>query len=141
MNKKNGFTIVEMMVVIVVIGILATISIVSYNYIRRDSVESKVQSHVSQVRTYLLAYRPLNSGMYPPATAGAINEDDIRQFVQDDEMPFKPYVTSPNRKKFCIYVEVKRYPDMKYVLRDLSGNGNIETETSPTVSCPASITD
>jgi type IV pilus assembly protein PilA len=48
-NTKKGFTIVELLVVIVVIGILATISIVSYGSWRHSSLSSKVKSDLVSV--------------------------------------------------------------------------------------------
>ncbi|HZJ34804.1 MAG TPA: prepilin-type N-terminal cleavage/methylation domain-containing protein, partial [Candidatus Angelobacter sp.] len=44
MQKTNGFTIVELLVVIVVIGILAAITIVSYTGISQKAKEASLQS-------------------------------------------------------------------------------------------------
>jgi len=48
-NKKSGFTIVELLIVIVVIGILATITIVSYNGIQSKAKTVKKQSEISSM--------------------------------------------------------------------------------------------
>lgn len=48
--KQNGFTIVELLIVVVVISILAAISIVSYNGITNRAAESKRASDFSQYK-------------------------------------------------------------------------------------------
>lgn len=49
MKKHKGFTLVELLVVIVVIAILATIGIVSYSYVRGDANDAKIRSIVKTV--------------------------------------------------------------------------------------------
>ena len=44
--KQRGFTIVELVVVIVVIGILAAITIVSYRGVQQDGMDTKIRSIV-----------------------------------------------------------------------------------------------
>lgn len=48
-KTKSGFTIVELLIVIVVIGILAAITIVAYNGIQGRANDAKVRSVASQV--------------------------------------------------------------------------------------------
>ncbi|MDB5165339.1 MAG: Fimbrial protein, partial [Candidatus Saccharibacteria bacterium] len=49
MLKQRGFTIVELLIVIVVIGILAAITIVAYNGIQNRARVSSVNSALTQV--------------------------------------------------------------------------------------------
>ncbi len=46
MIKHKGFTIVELLVVIVVIAVLASITIISYSWLRGDAVDSKIRAVV-----------------------------------------------------------------------------------------------
>lgn len=48
-TNKHGFTIVELLIVIVVIAILAAISVVAYNGIQNRAKDSAVEAEVSQM--------------------------------------------------------------------------------------------
>lgn len=63
-NKLGGFTIVELLVVIVVIGILAAITIVSYSGIRNRAVIASMQSDLSNASTQFKMFH-IENGYYP----------------------------------------------------------------------------
>lgn len=46
MHKRNGFTIVELLIVIVVIAILAAVTIVAFNSVRSRAIESTISSDI-----------------------------------------------------------------------------------------------
>lgn len=59
---KNGFTIVELLIVIVVIAILAAIALVSYTGIQERARTARSVSTADQVRTKALAWNAMQSG-------------------------------------------------------------------------------
>lgn len=63
-RKSNGFTIVELLIVIVVIGILAAIVIVAYNGIQSRAIDSVVQSDLKNYTNKVLQFYAVN-GRYP----------------------------------------------------------------------------
>ena len=63
-TKQSGFTIVELLIVIVVIAILAAISIVAYNGIQNRGRGSAAASLANAAAKKLEAYNTLNSA-YP----------------------------------------------------------------------------
>jgi len=65
MNKRaSGFTIVELLIVIVVIAILAAITIVAYNGIQNRANDSAVQSDLARDVKSIELYR-VDNGNYP----------------------------------------------------------------------------
>lgn len=63
-STKEGFTIVELLVVIVVIGILAAVAIVSYNAIHQKAIGASLSSDLSGASTRLKMYQIENMA-YP----------------------------------------------------------------------------
>lgn len=69
-NRQSGFTIVELLVVIVVIGILASITIVAYNGVTARAKTTKAQAMASVVIKKAEGYNGL-VGSYPAGTMTA----------------------------------------------------------------------
>lgn len=64
-TRNKGFTIVELLIVVVVIAILAAITIVAYNGIQNRAKASAVQTAVKQAYTKIQAYAVSNEDVYP----------------------------------------------------------------------------
>jgi prepilin-type N-terminal cleavage/methylation domain-containing protein len=67
-QKDGGFTIVELLVVIVVIGILAAITIVSYSGITARATTQSNKSNASSIASAAMVVYA-NTGAYPVPTA------------------------------------------------------------------------
>jgi prepilin-type N-terminal cleavage/methylation domain-containing protein len=68
LNKERGFTIVELLIVIVVIGILATITIVAYNGVQNRARTTTNQSNANEVRNKSEVYAAdTGNGAFPTA--------------------------------------------------------------------------
>lgn len=63
-KRQRGFTIVELLIVIVVIGILATLVIVTFTGIQQKARDSKRQTDVNAVASQLAAFYATNA-YYP----------------------------------------------------------------------------
>lgn len=68
--KISGFTIVELLVVIVVIGVLAAITMVSYSGITQKAKSAVLQSDIKSASTILEMDKTVN-GKYPDTAAAA----------------------------------------------------------------------
>ncbi len=67
-SQRRGFTIVELLIVIVVIAILAGISIVAYNGIQNSAKSAKLMSAVDAYKKAAHTYMS-NKGRYPQPTS------------------------------------------------------------------------
>ena len=68
-SKSFGFTIVELLVVIVVIGILASITIVSYRGITQKATAATIQADLANASKQLKIYQA-TYGSYPTPMVG-----------------------------------------------------------------------
>ncbi len=66
-----GFTLIELLVVIAIIGILASLSLVSYGGAQKQSRDTKRKSDLAQYRNALEAYAGQNNGLYPGFAANS----------------------------------------------------------------------
>jgi len=63
-KKQSGFTIVELLIVIVVIGILATLVIVTFSGVQQKARDTKRETDVKALASQLEVYYA-NNGSYP----------------------------------------------------------------------------
>lgn len=75
LQKQKGFTIVELLIVIVVIGVLAAITIVAYNGIQARAENTKTANGVGAYVKSMMAYAQIN-GTYPGAGNYRCVKDD-----------------------------------------------------------------
>lgn len=72
-KTTSGFTIVELLIVIVVIAILATVTVVAFNGVRERARDSRIRSDIANVNKLILQYYAEN-GSYP-ATGSTITSN------------------------------------------------------------------
>ena len=94
-TTSQGFTIVELLIVIVVIGILAAITIVSYNGIITRAHQSKLISDVGSAGM-LMSVEQSSSGAYP-SDRNTLNNG--RGLQSDADITYNFYST---QSTFCI---------------------------------------
>lgn len=75
---QKGFTIVELLIVIVIIGILATIGFVAFSGAQNKAKKSSAESTLSQVKSKLGEYHAEND-TYPA------NKAAVKAFLTSDE--------------------------------------------------------
>jgi len=92
-RSAAGFTLVELMVVISIIAILATI--VGYNVINSmdDANVAQAQAQIRNFKTALMAYR-LKYNRFPSSSEGLealVNNDKGIKFLESDTIPKDPW--------------------------------------------------
>lgn len=85
-RKERGFTLVELLVVISIIGVLATLVLLQLGTARARSRDTKRIADVSQIRTAAEEYFEDNSGSYP----NAISDANLGKYLSGGKVPKDP---------------------------------------------------
>ncbi len=143
---RNGFTIVELLIVVVVIAILAAITIVAYNGIRDRSEASAMQSTLSQAAKKIQLYAVDNAEQYPAtlADAGVTDNGAITfQYSSDNTTTPKQYALTATRNRTDSYYLTSGSPNA-YQTGIYPGHNIIvwyESDTTAPLPVPTGIVD
>lgn len=111
-NPRSGFTIVELLLVIVIIGILAGIVIVAYNLIQNRAISSVMQSELSKIGREL-SLLEIESSQYPAAFS-SLNQG--RGYSTSNGVAYQyTYDNDASPKTFCASVTSTQIADSFYI--------------------------
>jgi prepilin-type N-terminal cleavage/methylation domain-containing protein len=97
-EKYKGFTIVELLIVVVVIAILAAITIVSYNGIQSRAKESAALNNANQAAKKITTESTVNGNGYP-----ASKQDFLKATgLSENESVTYQYTISNDLANFCL---------------------------------------
>ena len=135
-KTKPGFTIVELLIVVVVIAILAAITIVSYSGITQRANAAVAQSAASQAARQLAVYAIDNNESYPATLASlglASNSGTTYQYTVNN---------STNPKGYCVTASANGYAYYRPNNFTYTGSSTATiNETTPiTGACPGHST-
>ncbi|NIM58090.1 MAG: prepilin-type N-terminal cleavage/methylation domain-containing protein [Candidatus Aminicenantes bacterium] len=81
-NKKNGFTLIEMLIVFALIGILVGLGLPQYKYATKRARESVLKENLFQIRKLIDQYYA-DKGKYPYSLQALVDEKYLRAIPID----------------------------------------------------------
>ena len=81
-SQQRGFTLIEILIVVVIIGILATMVVPKFADARREASISSVRNQLQTLRAQVELYRAGNGGVLPSSTdlmPALVEADQIRR--------------------------------------------------------------
>lgn len=100
-RSKNGFTLVEILIVVVILGILAAIVIPQFSQASSEARESSVKSNLQMVRSQIELYKIQHNDDFPVTAVLLVsqltNKTDIDGTVNNATGEYGPYM-----KKFPV---------------------------------------
>lgn len=91
-SEKKGFTLIELLIVIAIIGLLSSISFVSFSNVREKARDAKRLHEIKQIVLALQMYYQ-DSGRYPSRTADACCDGWDQGPCDGDTTFIQPLVT------------------------------------------------
>lgn len=88
---KRGFTLIEILIVVVILGILAAIVIPQFTDASQEAMESSVKSQLQTIRSQIELYRVKNGGALPDLTP-AFDDLVTNNYLQSE--PVNPFNNS-----------------------------------------------
>lgn len=94
MSTRNGFTLVEILIVVIILGVLAAIAIPQFSAASDDARTASLASDLQSVRDQLELYKFRHSGVYPDDVVTALTSSDGAFGPYMMKFPSNPFVTT-----------------------------------------------
>lgn len=107
-TTRSGFTLVELLIVIVVIGILAAITLVAYNGVQQKATQAMLDSDLTQASKAVVLYQTENGAL--PASLATVNISNGNGVTYDYGAQSTAYCISATSNSMSRYVASNSQP-------------------------------
>lgn len=91
-NKKNGFTLIELIVVVTIIAVLTVVGVVSYSGTSKKARDSRRMADLEKIRIALELYRQGLGSTYPANIDSLVTKDYMQSIPTDPKSIGESYV-------------------------------------------------
>jgi len=124
-QKDRGFTIVELLVVVVVIAILGAITFVSFNGVRKSALEAGVKSELSSATKGFEVEQLSNGGTYDPTSSAYLLKETTNTTIE---------YSYGNTQYFCMTGRANNDTSVIYHVINSEGDSSIQSGLCPNAS-------
>ncbi|HVQ44046.1 MAG TPA: prepilin-type N-terminal cleavage/methylation domain-containing protein [Candidatus Saccharimonadia bacterium] len=134
LKKQGGFTLLELLIVIVIIGILALLIIPNITSAPKKARDTKRKTDITTLRKGLEEYF-VNNNVYP-ASSGAVGSGTVLSELSSGTAPIvKTLPTDPKNTGVYVYTYTPANSDSTYTLKaclenDQDSGASVSTDSS-----------
>ena len=77
LKNEDGFTLIEILIALIVIGIMAALAITGYSNMRSAAITGGIVNNVQKFETIAEQYTAMNSGSFSGISAQALQQDGL----------------------------------------------------------------
>lgn len=104
LKHQNGFTLVELLVVVVILGILASVAVPNFAGMQDKAKNSAVQACAHSVQIAVEQYSVDNNNMFTPSLSQSVMVPGAG-YVNDDIYPLTPWATQQARASDILWTD------------------------------------
>ena len=140
--SKDGFTLIDLLVVIGIIGLLAGIVVVAVTSVRRDAFDTRIKNNVRQLRLLAESAYDANGATYLDWTTASSIQSELTAVIEDLDEAYgndssQYTLIESEAKEFCVSAALHSINGQYYCI-DHNGVFRTTTEQCPAtpVACP-----